>query len=331
MKAGADLVRRLAEALASRHDVEPGVPPASAPSEPPPALFVASPVPLAPASVVRGPGDWFTHSVTGAPLLVVRGYDGALRGFLNVCRHQGNRVVGGDQGRGASGFQCPNHDWRYDTNGRLVGAPDPDDVDPDEAIGLYPVPVAERHGMVFALPSTARVSDPASWLGALDADSAALELDTCRVERLRERTRGVSWADVATLFVDVPRLLGWEAPGRVVRDVAGSHQRFAAAPADTAPGEVAERAVLGWYLFPSVLVLAHAGQVSLLGAFRQESGLVGWRHEVLVRQDAVVDPAWGVVLEQRLFALEGRGAPPTDSPGVRAFRHHLAHAVAALR
>jgi len=331
MPAPTDLMERLAAAVERGEDVLPEAAeePHEVPEPVPPGLFVAQPVPLGHGSLAAGGGDWFTHSVTGAPLLVVRGYDGALRGFLNVCRHQGGRVVAGEHGTGASGFRCTNHDWSYDTTGRLVGAPEPDDVDPTEGVGLYPVPVTERHGLVFALPSTAKVSLDA-WLGSLDADLAALDLGACRVERLRERTRSVSWIDLASLLVDVPRLLGGQAPGPMVHEVVGPHQRFAVAPAGTAPEEVAARAVRGLFLFPSTLVLARAGQASLVGAFRQQGGLVGWRHEILVRPGAPADLAAGVTLEQRLFAVESERPSRTRSPGVRALRGQVARAVVAL-
>jgi len=39
-------------------------------------------------SQVANPGDYFTTDLIGEPLLLVRGGDGKLRGFYNVCRHR---------------------------------------------------------------------------------------------------------------------------------------------------------------------------------------------------------------------------------------------------
>jgi phenylpropionate dioxygenase-like ring-hydroxylating dioxygenase large terminal subunit len=56
------------------------------------------------------------------PVLVVRGTDGELRAFLNVCRHRGNRLCRADKGNAAS-FTCAYHGWTYRNDGRLVGVP----------------------------------------------------------------------------------------------------------------------------------------------------------------------------------------------------------------
>jgi nitrite reductase/ring-hydroxylating ferredoxin subunit len=54
--------------------------------------------------------------------LVVRGTDGQVRAFLNVCRHRGNRLCRADDGNAAS-FTCAYHGWTYGNDGRLVGVP----------------------------------------------------------------------------------------------------------------------------------------------------------------------------------------------------------------
>ena len=72
------------------------------------------------------PGDWKSFDHAGEPILVVRGKDGVIRAFPNVCRHRGTRLLEGC-GRARS-LQCPYHLWTYDLAGRLVGAPDMDAV-----------------------------------------------------------------------------------------------------------------------------------------------------------------------------------------------------------
>ena len=67
------------------------------------------------------PGDYWTADLLGEPLLVVRGEDGGVRVYSNVCRHRGTPVA---SGRGnARHFQCPYHAWTYDLRGRLLRAP----------------------------------------------------------------------------------------------------------------------------------------------------------------------------------------------------------------
>jgi phenylpropionate dioxygenase-like ring-hydroxylating dioxygenase large terminal subunit len=59
----------------------------------------------------------------GASLLIVRGKDGAIRAFQNVCTHRGTQLVDEAQGKRAT-FSCPYHMWTFGTDGALLSAPD---------------------------------------------------------------------------------------------------------------------------------------------------------------------------------------------------------------
>jgi phenylpropionate dioxygenase-like ring-hydroxylating dioxygenase large terminal subunit len=71
------------------------------------------------------PGDFFQKKIPTFDLsvLIVRGRDGALRAFHNVCRHRGNQVELRAQGH-CVGFTCPFHGWTYGLDGRLAAVPD---------------------------------------------------------------------------------------------------------------------------------------------------------------------------------------------------------------
>jgi choline monooxygenase len=107
------------------------------------------------ASSVRLAGDWLATELLGVPLLVIRGDDGELRAFLNVCRHRGVAVAQGC-GRGRSRFVCPYHSWTYDCLGSLVGRPQDADFPhmPATRASLVPVPVSTRCGLVWVVPSS---------------------------------------------------------------------------------------------------------------------------------------------------------------------------------
>jgi len=99
-------------------------------------------------------GDHLTDNKTGLPILVVRTGDGAVKAFLNVCRHRGNRVADGC-GRVRRGFVCAYHGWVYDLDGKLVGVPDERNfpgLDRD-AHGLRELPAIEKHGMIWVKPN----------------------------------------------------------------------------------------------------------------------------------------------------------------------------------
>ncbi len=74
-----------------------------------------------PAEWAREPGSFFASQVGHVPVAVVRGTDGTLRGFVNVCRHRGHLVVEGTGCRET--LQCPYHAWTYDLDGSLRSAP----------------------------------------------------------------------------------------------------------------------------------------------------------------------------------------------------------------
>ena len=71
---------------------------------------------------VANPGDWFEHRLGRYSVVLVRGDDGELRGFQNVCRHRGNTICVGS-GTGASELRCPYHRWAWDLSGRLREVP----------------------------------------------------------------------------------------------------------------------------------------------------------------------------------------------------------------
>ena len=102
------------------------------------------------AEQVREPGQYVTGEIAGEPILVVRGSDGVLRGFFNVCRHHAAAVLTNADGR-TQNLRCPYHGWTYNLEGSLIGTPDCAGVANFDrsANGLVPVEIAEWQGWVF--------------------------------------------------------------------------------------------------------------------------------------------------------------------------------------
>jgi len=103
------------------------------------------------ASELEKPGDYLTLDAADERALVVRGEDGALRAFHNVCRHRASRVVRGETGSCADGIVCPYHGWRYDLGGRLRSVPAARTFrNLEEArLGLAAIALETWHGFVF--------------------------------------------------------------------------------------------------------------------------------------------------------------------------------------
>jgi choline monooxygenase len=76
---------------------------------------------VGPAAKLEEPGSYLACPSGSAPLVCVRGRDGELRAFVNVCRHRGHEIAQGEGRRET--LQCPYHAWTYDLDGTLRAAP----------------------------------------------------------------------------------------------------------------------------------------------------------------------------------------------------------------
>ena len=72
------------------------------------------------------PGDYITADILDQRIFVIRGKDGALRAFYNVCMHRGHVLVEGKGNR--SIITCPFHAWSYDALGNLKAAGNAENV-----------------------------------------------------------------------------------------------------------------------------------------------------------------------------------------------------------
>jgi len=108
------------------------------------------------------PGDFKVLNVGEESAIIVRGEDGNLRGFANVCRHRGSLVCLESQGH-VDKFICPYHGWMYDTNGKLIAARDMKDDFDKTRHGLKTVSVGEVHGLILVCFS----NNPPSLNGAI--------------------------------------------------------------------------------------------------------------------------------------------------------------------
>jgi len=103
------------------------------------------------AGEIANPGDYVLRTIAGESVIVVRGRDGALRAFYNVCRHRGTRLCEEPRGRFSETIQCPYHAWTYTIDGQLIGAPHMNEVagfDKRE-YPLHPVALETWEGLLF--------------------------------------------------------------------------------------------------------------------------------------------------------------------------------------
>lgn len=124
---------------------------------------------------IPAPGDWFAFDMPGERAVVMRGEDGQVRAFHNLCRHRGARVVDGARGHCRGAVVCPFHGWVYNLDGSLRGAARPSTFGAMDraAFGLKPVEMEVFHGFVFLRFAPGPQPAVADLLAPFAADFAA--------------------------------------------------------------------------------------------------------------------------------------------------------------
>ena len=94
------------------------------------------------------PGDYITFAVDSTPVLVLRGDDGQVRAFHNVCRHRGTQLCRADKGHVRT-VVCPYHAWSYSRSGELRTCNGMDEGKDKSQLGLNPLHAAEISGLIY--------------------------------------------------------------------------------------------------------------------------------------------------------------------------------------
>ena len=72
----------------------------------------------------RSAGDFRTVRSGAASLMVLKGREGSLQAFHNLCRHRGAELLDDESGNAGGSLVCPYHRWTYGLDGGLRGVPD---------------------------------------------------------------------------------------------------------------------------------------------------------------------------------------------------------------
>jgi phenylpropionate dioxygenase-like ring-hydroxylating dioxygenase large terminal subunit len=154
-----------------------------------------SAAPFCPSAALPEAGSYAARRAAGTPIVAVRGKDGEVRAFRNVCRHRGMEVAAGSGC--AKVFVCGYHGWAYGLDGRLQHVPHAHGfpgLDKGEH-GLVPVPAAERHGIVF-VQQEGEIDE-----SALDALPPLLAPDQ-RILWTNERDNEANWKILLEGFIE---------------------------------------------------------------------------------------------------------------------------------
>ena len=78
------------------------------------------------SSQVANPGDYFSFSLFEQDLMITHDQNGEIQALYNVCQHRGHKLVEGSGNKRV--IICPYHQWAYQLDGQLRGAPNSKNV-----------------------------------------------------------------------------------------------------------------------------------------------------------------------------------------------------------
>jgi phenylpropionate dioxygenase-like ring-hydroxylating dioxygenase large terminal subunit len=265
-------------------------------------LFRRFPLVVGFSSQIREPGDYFTHDLTGVPILVVRRPDGVAVAHLNSCRHRGAKVTSQPAGSGCRRFICPYHAWSYDLDGQLHSVTEkrcfPNLVQAQS--GLVSLPCAERHGMIFVVPTPGVPLDIDAYLGKFGDDFASYGLDKYQVTATKNTPGQIDWKMMVEANQEnyhINFLHGRTAGRRYLdqcsaSDLDAPHSRSVLVhastgrvpmPEDRSRWSLLDYGDLVYFIFPNTLALWAGGGVQVISPFPQALG-----HSIM--QGARLDP-----------------------------------------
>jgi choline monooxygenase len=204
-------------------------------------VFAASWVAVGCTAQLREAGAVLATEVAGRAILVVRGQDGALRGFYNTCRHRGTRLLPAGEHRVRRRIRCPYHSWAYDLTGACIGTPlfEGSDIPEDQRAvfdmgdvrafdradyGLLPVPAGAWGPLVFVNLDGSAGPLP-EHLGDLPERTSGYRLDEWEVARVADYEIAANYKLVGENFMEYYHL-PWVHPGLVKVSPMDAHHRW---------------------------------------------------------------------------------------------------------
>ena len=132
-------------------------------------VFKRVPLMLAATAEIPNPGDYKAMDALDTPVLIIRGQDGQVRAFVNMCRHRGSQIMKAGTGN-AKRFTCPYHAWSYDQQGALVGVFSERDFGAVDRScnSLVELRAAERAGLIWVMLNPGAELDIDAFLSGYD-------------------------------------------------------------------------------------------------------------------------------------------------------------------
>ncbi|MFN8028307.1 MAG: aromatic ring-hydroxylating dioxygenase subunit alpha [Acidimicrobiia bacterium] len=159
---------------------------------------------------VSEPGDYYEHKVGKLSILVVRGDDGELRAFQNVCRHRGAELCTG-AGGGLQELRCPFHRWTWGLDGRLREVPSRREFGVrNDDYPLFEASVGTWGPLVFVNgdPAAAGTEPLAGWLHPVPQETAWSRIDEWRCTAVVSMRQECNWKTLIEAFSETYHVQG---------------------------------------------------------------------------------------------------------------------------
>ena len=222
---------------------------------------------------LREPGSYTALQVAGMPVVLVRGRDGELRAFYNVCQHRAHELLSGS-GRTDS-IVCPYHGWTYELTGRLARARRTADVAEFDAssICLSEVRAEEFGGFVYV--NLDRAAAPlAEQSGGLGDEIARWAPDVEQLTHVRRIHYDIAsnWKNVVDNFLecyhchvahkDFVTLVEMDTYRVTTHGIYSSHMARAGYSANSAydVDSATVRDLAVWWLWPNTCLMRYPGR-----------------------------------------------------------------------
>jgi carnitine monooxygenase subunit len=155
-------------------------------------------------SDIPKPGEYRTFAMMGERALVLRGRDGAIRAFHNVCPHRAARLVDGDAGNCGGRVTCPYHAWSFGLDGQLMAVPFIEEYEhfSKADFGLFPLDHGISHGFVYVRfgAGTETLDD---YLAPIAEEMGLYRFAGMEpLVPVRSRIRKVNWKNACDNYVD---------------------------------------------------------------------------------------------------------------------------------
>ena len=226
---------------------------------------------------LREVGSYVADEIAGMPIAAVRGKDGMLRAFYNVCKHRAHHLLDGEGT--TKNIVCPYHAWSYDLGGQLVAARHTSHLEDFDtgSICLDSVKVEEFGGFVYVNldPEAAPLAEVSGALGA-EIVQWAPDVDELTFAHRLSYTINSNWKNVVDNFLecyhchvahkDFVSLVDMDTYTVTTHGIYSSHMAEAGKSENTAydvsNATVTDHAV--WWLWPNTCIMRYPGRGNMI-------------------------------------------------------------------